>query len=321
MQFREAWMNPVDPTAVDEYQFKEERVYESHADPFEAGMQFLQRGNLSEAILAFEENVKRNPDQSHSWMWLGLAQAENDDDVAALTCLRKAVECDETDLDAYMALATSATNELTRSEALNALIQWLKHNPTYAALATSLPNSIDTNQHIPSDSPLQKDVVRVFLQAARSTAATPDADVQIALGLLFNMSHEYDKAVDCFQSATLVRNDDYLLWNKLGATLANSSRSSEALGAYNRALDLKPSYVRANINLGIALLNLERYPESASQFLRVQQHLQSGSGNSMRTQEGVWNKLKTVFLAMERYELLELCNSRNVDLFRPHFSF
>ena len=54
------------------------------------------------------------------------------------------------------------------------------------------------------------------------------------------------------RSALGIRPKDYSLWNKLGATLANSSRSQEAIAAYQKALDLKPNYMRAWTNMGIA---------------------------------------------------------------------
>ena len=47
---------------------------------------------------------------------------------------------------------------------------------------------------------------------------------------------------------------DARLWNKLGATLANSRRSEDAIVAYNRALDLNPGFVRAQYNLGMCML-------------------------------------------------------------------
>jgi len=49
------------------------------------------------------------------------------------------------------------------------------------------------------------------------------------------------------------RPGDYVLWNRLGATLANSGKSEEAIEAYYKALEIKPSFVRGRYNLGVSL--------------------------------------------------------------------
>jgi tetratricopeptide (TPR) repeat protein len=59
----------------------------------------------------------------------------------------------------------------------------------------------------------------------------------------------YAHAYDCSQ--------DWLLWNRVGATLANSGHADQALEYYARAIEMNPLYIRARYNMGIALSNLK----------------------------------------------------------------
>ena len=96
------------------------------------------------------------------------------------------------------------------------------------------------------DSDLLQEVTNQFLEAARNPpqGMTIDPDVQIGLGVLFYNAGDYDKAIDCFKAAITARPDDYKLWSRLGATLANSGNSEEAIDAYYKSLQIKPSFVR-----------------------------------------------------------------------------
>lgn len=75
-------------------------------------------------------------------------------------------------------------------------------------------------------------VARLFNEAAQMSP--DDADVHIVLGVLFNLSREYDKAIASFQTALKLKPHDYSLWNKLGATQANSVQSADAILAYQK---------------------------------------------------------------------------------------
>jgi peroxin-5 len=70
-------------------------------------------------------------------------------------------------------------------------------------------------------------LVNYFLEAIRKDAENPqlNSDLQMGLGLLFYNVSEFNKTVDCFTAALATKVDDYILWNRLGATLSNSGKS------------------------------------------------------------------------------------------------
>ncbi|GAB4849846.1 Peroxisomal membrane signal receptor PTS1 [Ancistrocladus abbreviatus] len=281
------------------YVFSDMNPYVGHPDPLREGQELFRKGLLSEAVLALEAEVLKNPENAEGWRLLGIAHAENDDDQQAIASMMKAQEVDPTNLEVLLALGVSHTNELEQAAALKYLYQWLRHHPNYGALA---PKQL-------SDSPYHADVARIFNEAAQTSPE--DADVHIVLGVLYNLSREYDKAIESFKKALKLKPHDYSLWNKLGATQANSVQSADAILAYQQALDLKPNYVRAWANMGISYANQGMYEESIRYYVRAL---------SMNPKaDNAWQYLKISLSCTSRNDMLEACDSRNLDVLQKAF--
>lgn len=123
------------------------------------------------------------------------------------------------------------------------------------------------------------------------------------MGVALYCAAELDKAVDCFSTALQARGDDARLWNRLGATLANGGHSERALAMYERALALKPNYVRARYNLAVSCMNIGVLDQAAGYLLTV---LKQTATSSVSVHH-VWDTLRRVCLQMHRRELADLC--------------
>jgi peroxin-5 len=264
-----------DPQLGD-YMFEEDNVYQSVNNPFEEGVKIMQEGgNLSLAALAFEAAVQKDPQHVKAWTMLGSAQAQNEKELPAIRALEQALKMDPGNLDALMGLAVSYTNEGYDSTAYRTLERWLSHK--YPSIISPNEVSGDADLGFTDRQLLHERVTELFIQAAQlsPSGAQMDPDVQVGLGVLFYCAEEYEKAVDCFSAAlastesgtTNQREQLHLLWNRLGATLANSGRSEEAIEAYEQALTINPNFVRARYNLGVSCINIGCYPEAAQHLL------------------------------------------------------
>lgn len=264
-----------DPQLGD-YMFEEDNVYQSVSNPFEEGVKIMREGgNLSLAALAFEAAVQKDPQHVQAWTMLGSAQAQNEKELPAIRALEQALKIEPGNLDALMGLAVSYTNEGYDSTAYRTLERWLSQK--YPSIIDPKEVSGDSDLGFTDRQLLHDRVTELFIQAAQlsPSGAQMDPDVQVGLGVLFYCAEEYEKAVDCFSAAlastesgtTNQREQLHLLWNRLGATLANSGRSEEAIEAYEQALNINPNFVRARYNLGVSCINIGCYPEAAQHLL------------------------------------------------------
>uniref|UniRef100_A0A7N6A6G2 Peroxisomal targeting signal 1 receptor n=1 Tax=Anabas testudineus TaxID=64144 RepID=A0A7N6A6G2_ANATE len=313
------WLSDFDQllsTSYDKgYQFEEDNPYLSHPDPLSEGVKRMEAGDIPGAVRFFESAVQREPDNQLAWQYLGTCQAENEQEFAAISALRRCIELKNDNLTALMALAVSFTNESLHRQACETLRDWLKVSAHVLDLDQSLFTEVQT----------------LFLHAANSDPAQVDPQLQCGLGVLFNLSGEYDKAVDCFSAALSVTPQDYLLWNKLGATLANGSRSEEAVAAYRRALELQPGFVRSRYNLGISCVNLGAHREAVEHFLEALSLQRQAAGDGARAARGpggaaatvmsdnIWSTLRMALSMMGESSLYAAADRRDLDTLLAHF--
>lgn len=285
-------------------------------------------------MLELEAAVQQDSSNHEAWYALGLKQQENEREDQAIRALTKVIDLDPDYRPAYLALAVSYTNEGEHDRARIVLSKWID-------MAHTSRGGMETEtEDLTGNTMAHGRLVNRLIDLARSSPEEVDPDVQIALGVLFNSSEVCDlliiigvvlintgvresrrlllcssiSSTRCklhFLAMDWLRHmtdpQDWLLHNRLGATLANSGRSNEAISYYHRALSLHPNFVRALFNLGISYINLAQYPLAAQHILsaiRLQhsdatEAYSSGTiGTSAKgvTSDALWNSLRTACL-------------------------
>lgn len=305
--------------------------YLHNPNAYEIGCILMENGaKLSEAAMAFEAAVQENPNHVDAWLRLGLVQIQNEKEINGISALESCLRLDPKNLEAMKNLAISYINEGYDTSSFTILNQWIETK--YPNIDTSVPKLQHLSENeIEDPLSLNAKITKRFLRLANQLPQV-DPDVQLCLGLLFYANDDYDKTIECFKTALKVNPNDELMWNRLGAALANSNRSEESIKAYHRALQLKPSFVRARYNLAVSSMNIGCFKEAVEHLLtalkmhEVEGMTQVGkdkkSFNENYNNDNIIETLKRAFIAMKRNDLLgRVAPGMDLDQFRNEFSF
>lgn len=306
------------------------------SDAFERGMRIVRHDdNLSLAVLAFEEACRAEPMRFEAWKMLGSVLAEVEREAEAILAFREALKFDPNNLDVLMRLAVSYANEGSHDLACQCLEQWMRIK--YPQI--SIPE-LDSQEVLLSHSELFERIKGPFIQAARLSLGDEniDPDVQVGLGVLMFSAELYQMGADCFyaaiQSTELdsikYQTQQHLLWNRYAACLGNIREKEDmAIQAYETALALKPNFVKARCNLGVLYHNINQPLMGAKNILEALMWnrtaesiaINRASDSDQATQETIdyddttemYETLMKCCSSMCRWDLAELVG-QNMDL-------
>ena len=315
-----------------EYEYEDSKnEYLNNPNAYKIGCILMENGaKLSEAAMAFEAAVQEAPEHVDAWLRLGLVQIQNEKELNGVCALEKCLKLDSGNLEAMKALAVSYINEGYDMSALTILNQWIgaKYPNIEMIMGEHDGRDVFVDETMGKSNKINEKLMDRFKRLSQQLPQA-DPDVELCLGLLYYADDNYEKTIECFNRALAVNPNDELMWNRLGAALANSNRSEESIQAYHKALNLKPSFVRARYNLAVSCLNIGCYKEAAEHLLAtLSMHEVEGTkykqdhDYSSYNNDNIIETLKRVFISMNRNDLLEKVQpGMDLSMFKGEFTF
>jgi tetratricopeptide (TPR) repeat protein len=100
------------------------------------------------------------------------------------------------------------------------------------------------------------------VEERRQSPAAADAETEYNRGVRARVARDWRAAVDAFRQALAFRPGFADAWNELGYALRNQGRYPESLDAYHEALRLRPDFPEALEYLGEAYVKMGRLEDA-----------------------------------------------------------
>ncbi len=271
-----------------------------------------------------ENKIKQNPCDSESLYKLAKLYMEYNNDELAIKYALESLNYDSFHLQSIFLLSMCYLNEGNEMKGIYYLIQYLKnHRKIYSEFKKYLNNNIylseeminkyineDINfenklEFITNENNKQKIISELKKSLEQISIKLNDTDVFLSLGLINIISENYNLAKEYLLKAVKLNENDYSLWNRIGVVCQNENKIDEAISYYNKAIEINKNYPRCLINLGIAFFTIEDYFSSMKYFI-------SALKLNKEIPE-VWNYLTSIFISIEREDLLNLANKKDLN--------
>ena len=217
------------------------------------GVAYDNLGRPDDAIAAYRKALRINSEYADAWYNLGLAYYNLDRYDDAISAYREALRINSEDADVWYNLGIAYYNLARTNDAIATWREALRINPEHADAWNNLGAAYNNLNRY-------DDAIVALREALRINSEY--AETWYNLGIAYDYLNRYDDAIAAYREALRINSEDADAWNNLGNVYYDLDRNDDAIAAFREALRINPEYASAWKNLSIVYRQVGRNAEA-----------------------------------------------------------
>jgi tetratricopeptide (TPR) repeat protein len=297
---------------------------------------YIKENNFLEAFYLLKSNEIIEKDNSKNFYLLSKIYMDFNRDDLAIEYALKSLEIDSFNINNYIILSNCYINEGNNIKSIYYMLKYLEFNKNYNQNfkaniegnillnyefikknmdfnLINIKSLIDYETYEKNKNNIVLEMIKFLNNLINHNITNINNNNQndiiyYFLGLCYNILSDFNESINNFKKIKNNNNNIYEIYNKIGVIYLNLNNFQESIINFTKALENNKKYPRALSNLGVAYLNKEMYNESIKYFIK--------SLEIFPEQPDIWNQLLGIFLTINRDDLINIVNKRDINLLK-----
>jgi tetratricopeptide (TPR) repeat protein len=231
--------------------------------------QYLDQQRYDEAITAYREAIRGDPQNAVAHYGLGVAYARTGADDQAIAAYREAIRLQPANVDAYYGLGVASERKGHDAEAIAAFREVIQRRPDDAMAHYGVGVASERQGQ-------DEQAINAYQEAIRLNPSL--ADAYFHLGMIYARGRQDERAIAAYREAIRLQPSYADAHYGLGLLYTKQGQNDQALQAYRQALRLQPNHANAYAGLGVVYIRtrqIDQGKEVYQQALRLNPNLPS----------------------------------------------
>ncbi|MFA5823058.1 MAG: tetratricopeptide repeat protein [Thermodesulfovibrionales bacterium] len=238
---------------------------------FYLGVAYSDLGMHKEAIEAYKQSIRINPDHAETHYNLGCTYSKSGMYKEAIEAFKQAIRIKPVISEAHYNLGVAYSDLGMHKEAIEAYKQAIRIKPVISEAHYNL----GLNYH---KLEMFKEAIEAYKQSIR---INPDyAGAHYNLGIAYSKSGKYKEAIEAYKQSIRINPDDAKAHYGLGVAYGKSGMYREAMEAFKQAIRINPDDAKAHYNLGLTYLIMDDRGSALEQY-KILKNLEPERANEL----------------------------------------